>query len=1048
MSTSPNLPAFGLDADLQKGLHPTPEIPTSGTSSGASAFRDFESNELDSTAKLKLLRSMLLSRLGDLREQSLIRQGMGWFHVAGMGHEALAVAGHLMREGDLFAGYYRDRPIALGRGMSNYDLALAFFAKHSSASGGRQMPAHYSNKELGIFSVASVVAASLLPACGLAWGLKLDGKPNVVLTSVGDAGTRQGDFYEAVAFAKEKQLPLIVLVEDNGIGISLVTENIHPLALGVLNEADWQTIDACDIDAVHTALKTAMDDIRAGGGPRFLWCKTERIASHSSADDHRKYRSAEELAGLEQKDPLNRLKHSLIADGVLTEAGFQDQYDSIEKEVRGEYLRASQELDPDPSHMLDHVLGRSVNSPRLDLPLDDKPRMIDAINATFRAALASSRDFVFFGQDIEDPKGGVFSLTKGLSTDYPEQVHNSPLAESTILGVAVGLAAYGKRPVFEIQFTDFIWAGFNQLVTNLSTLHWRTHGEWAAPAVIYAPYGAYLPGGAIWHSQSNESVLAHFPGLQIAIPSTPEDAAGLFWTAMHGNSPTLVLIPKHLMWHPRELPEAPTPVPFGKARIASQGDSLTVVSWGNCLEIIAEAVAGLQTADDVIEIIDVRTIVPLDLATIKASVARTGRLLVVHEDAESCSVGQKIIASIVHDVDIFARLHAAPVLIAKPDVNIGYHPNLEYAMLPSAKRVGAEMQRLLATTLLRDVVAVPPSAPAAKPQAMAKFHESFPEVTASTELREIRVPILGEGITSATMVTLIAGIGDTVHQDDPLCEVETEKALFPIEAPCDGVLRQWLIAEGDEVSVGQVILMLEVRNEAVPAPRVTRPRERSEPVPVRPTEGGLPPHVVAQLRNVVPAQMSVKAGFETIRIARERAKSIGTTVPSPSVIIAWALVQAMKKHPIFSCTVTGQDTLVQHQSFDFGVAVSLDDDALDTAVIEEADTLDWPAFVRAYEEAVIGVRAGRGRSKSCTPLILTSMGGFNVRDAQPVVVPPAIGTLFVGEAHYDHTPAKNTREVVSLCLSFDHRWLNGVAGAQFLHDVVHEIEHFDQPVHV
>ena len=1035
---------------LLSGLHPNRDFPETQSLSGNGTARRFEANSLDFDAKFALLRTMLLSRLGDLREQSLIRQGKGWFHVAGMGHEALAVAGHLMRDGDFFAGYYRDRPIALGRGMNNYDLALAFFAKQSSASGGRQMPAHYSNKELGIFSVASVVAASLLPACGLAWGLKLDGKPNVVITSVGDAGTSQGDFFEAVAFAKGRQLPVIFVVEDNGIGISSLTCKTHPLGIGMLNHADWQTIDACDVDAVHTAFKSAMGDIRAGGGPKFLWCKTERIASHSSADDHRKYRSADYLASLEEKDPINRLKRSLIADGALTETKYQDLYRTIEEEVRGEYARAFEELDPDPARMLDHVLGRSNNPPRLDLTFGETTRMVDAINDTFRAGLGSSRDFVFFGQDIKDPKGGVFSITKGLSTAFPEQVHNSPLAESTIFGVAVGLAAYGKRPVFEIQFTDFIWAGFNQLVTNLSTLHWRTQGEWSAPAVIYAPYGAYLPGGAIWHSQSNEAVLARFPGLQIAIPSTPEDAAGLFWTAMHGNSPSLVLIPKHLMWHTHETPEAPKPVPFGKARTITEGDSLTIVSWGNCLEVVAEAIAAQKTPDGAIEVIDVRTIVPLDLAAIKSSVARTGRLIVVHEDAESCSVGQKIIASVVNDADLFARLLAAPALVAKPDVNVGYHPNLEYAMLPSAKRVGAEIQRLLATTTIRETTDTRPAAVprAATPHAMVKFQESFSEGGPATELREIRVPILGEGITNAIMTTLIAKIGDVVHQDDPLCEVETEKALFPIEAPCEGVLRQWLVAEGEEVAVEQVILKLEVAAETVPSPHAPLPSGRPEPIPVRPTEGGLPPHVVAQLRNVVPAHMTVKAGFETIRKTRERAKAQGFKGPSPSVMIAWSLVQAMKKHPVFSCTVNKQDTLVQHQSFDFGVAVSLTDDALGTAVIEDASVLEWPAFTTAYDEAVAEVRAGRGRSKSGTPLILTSMGGFKVRDALPVVVPPAIATLFVGEAHYDDTPAQDAREVVSLCLSFDHRWLNGVAGAQFLKDVANQMEHFDEAVPV
>jgi 2-oxoisovalerate dehydrogenase E1 component len=997
-------------------------------------------NTLNAEDKQKLLRTMLLSRLGDLREQSLIRQGKGWFHVAGMGHEALAVAGHIMADGDLFAGYYRDRPIAMGRGMKTYDLALAFFAKRTSASGGRQMPAHYSDKERGIFSVASVVAASLLPACGLAWGVKLDGKPNVVITTVGDAATRQGDFFETIAFAKERQLPLLVLVEDNGIGISSVTENIHPLALGVLNATDWQDVDACDVDSVYAAVKPAMDNIRAGGGPQFLWCKTERISSHSSADDHRKYRSADELASLDEKDPINRLKESLIAAKVLTETGFQELYSEIEEAVRRDYARAFEELDPDPAHLLDHVLGPSGTTPPLELSLAEKPRMVDTINSTFRAGLERSSDFVFFGQDIEDPKGGVFSITKGLSTAYPENVFNSPLAESTIFGVAVGLAAYGKRPVFEIQFTDFIWAGFNQLLTNLSTLHWRSNGEWSAPAVIYAPYGAYLPGGAIWHSQSNEAALAHFPGLQIAIPSTAEDAAGLFWTAMHGHSPTLILIPKHLMWHPQALSAVPPAVPFGKARRVQSGDALTIVSWGNCLEVVDGALGELKLASETVEVIDLRTIVPLDLAAIKESVAKTGRLLVVHEDAESCSVGQNIIARVVGDSELFDRLRAAPVLIAKPDVNVGYHPDLEYAMLPSMKAVRAEIHRLLATSLSRETgpaaAPVPPEAAAAQ----VKFQESFSEGGCASEIREVRVPILGEGITSARVVTLDVQVGDLVEQDDPLCEVETDKAMFPIEAPFGGTVSKWHIAEGDEVNVDQLVVEIEAAAAAVPAPPSGAAVPRPEPLTVRPSEGGLPPHVVAQLRDVVPAHMTVKAGFGAIRKAREMAKAKGGKAPSPTAMIGWALVQAMKQHSIFTCTASPDGTLEQHQNFDFGVAVSLANDALGTAVIPEANTLDWAGFNAAYEAAVAGVRAGQMRSKSGTPLILTSMGGFKVRDALPVVVPPAIGTLFVGEAHYDDTPAQDAREVVNLCLSFDHRWLNGVAGAQFLCDVVEEME--------
>jgi len=1010
---------------------------------------------LNSDDKQKLLRTMLLSRSSDLREQSLIRQGKGWFHVSGMGHEALSVAGFLMQDGDFFAGYYRDRPIALARGITTYDLALSFFAKQSSASGGRQMPAHYSSRELGIFSIASVVGASLLPAAGLAWSIKLDRKPNLAITTVGDAGTRQGDFFESVAFALEKELPLVYLVEDNGIGISTLTGQMHPLGLKLFREDLWQVVDGCDVSAVFDKLHPALSAAREGKGPQFIWCRTERISSHSSADDHRKYRSEEELAGLDDKDPINRLKADLIESGDLTEEDFRKLKATIEKEVREDYNRAQDELDPRAEDLTKHVFGPGANAPALKLEMETaQPRMVDTLNASFHAALRKSTDVVFFGQDIEDPKGGVFSLTKGLSTRAPEQVFNSPLAESTIFGVAVGMAAYGKRPVFEIQFTDYIWPGFNQLVTHLSTLHWRTNGEWTAPAVIYAPYGAYLPGGALWHSQTNEAALAHFPGLQIAIPSTPEDAAGLFWTALHANSPTLILIPKHLMWHPHKNADTFQPVPFGKAAVRRSGSDITVVTWGNGTEVVQHALDLLGEPDSV-EVIDLRTVSPLDMATVEDSVHKTGRLLVVQEDAESCSVGQNIISRITANGDLFARLQAPPTLVAKPDVNIGYNPVLEYAALPDKKTVARKIQELLTLEWARQSPAEV-AAPARNP-AFEKMKESLSdgEESEAPDVTPIKVPILGEGITSARVISLIAQPGDEIEPDDALCEVETDKALFPIESPYSGTFLGWKIAENDEVEVNQIVAEIEIPSEAQPATRIEKrpslsPTDNPDALTNahvtrrgRPTEGGLPPRVVAQLKNVVPAHMTAKAGWAAIREARAEAKAaFGKKAPSPTLMVAWAMVRAMSQHPIFCCTISPDNTLIHNETFDFGVAVALDQDALDTAIIPEANALDGAAFIEAYNKAVDAVRRGDPRSKASVPLILTSMGGFSVRDAQPLVVPPAIGTLFLGESHWERRDEETWREEVSLCLSFDHRWMNGAAGARFLQDVKRGMESF------
>ncbi len=273
--------------------------------------------------KLRLLTILLESRHGDLREQNLNRQGKGHFHVSGMGHEALGAISMATEEGDYICGYYRDRALVLGRGVSSAELALDYFAKRKGQSHGRQMPSHYSYAARNIWSVPTPTGAQLLPACGIAWGIKLDGKKNFVIATIGDAATRQGDFYEAVCFAKERQLPVLFLVEDNGYGISSPTRKINPLAIDVLQPNDWQTIDGSDVGAVYEAGQEAIAHLRAGKGPVFLWVKMERLSSHTSSDDHKLYRTAEEIENLTQGDPLTKWRDSLVADGVIGGSGLR-----------------------------------------------------------------------------------------------------------------------------------------------------------------------------------------------------------------------------------------------------------------------------------------------------------------------------------------------------------------------------------------------------------------------------------------------------------------------------------------------------------------------------------------------------------------------------------------------------------------------------------------------------------------------------------------------------------------------------------------------------
>ena len=645
--------------------------------------------------KLRLLRIILESRHADLREQNLIRQGKGHFHVSGMGHEALAAVSIQMEPDDYIVSYYRDRGLVLGRGMTTRQLGLEYFAKRNTGSGGRQMPSHYSDADLHIWSVPTPTGSQLLPACGIAWGIKLDGKKNVVVTTIGDAATRQGDFFEAICFAKEKKLPVLFLVEDNAYGISMPTRKTNPLALDILEQENWRHIEGQDVQQVYDATAEAFEKIRAGGGPFFFWIKMERLSSHTSSDDQKLYRTAEELRDLEKSDPLACWKDRLIKEGVITQKDYAELDNEIKERVRREYAEAEKAEDPSPNELLANVTKPPPKIEKEILP-PGKYRIGDTVNRTLHAGLEEDPLRILFGEDIEDPKGGVFRLTQKLSSEFPKQVFNSPLAESTILGVACGLAAYGKRPVFEVQFIDFIYPGFNQLVTNISTLRWRSFGNWKCPAVIYAPYGAYLPGGSLWHSQANESALAHYPGLNVVIPSTPDDAAGLLWTAMHAEDPVIFLVAKHLLWAEHEYTKPIRAVPLGKARNVHDGSDVTLVAWGNTIEKSLEALNKIGNEISV-ELIDLRSIVPWDAAAIEESVRKTRRLVVVQEDTENCSVGQMIISHVTGNPGLWNELLSPPILVSKPNVVIGYNPIYEYAALPDVERIVTAIRRSIST---------------------------------------------------------------------------------------------------------------------------------------------------------------------------------------------------------------------------------------------------------------------------------------------------------------------------------------------------------------
>jgi 2-oxoisovalerate dehydrogenase E1 component len=645
--------------------------------------------------ELEWLRRMQLIRTVDRQERSLIRQGKGWIHIPSEGHEALATIAAALGEDDLIFGYYRDRPLFMSRGVSVEQMAFDYFACAGSSTRGRAMPLHGTARELGIFPPVTPTAGQCLPASGAAWGIKMKGGDGVVICTIGDAATRQGEFYEAVCFAVQESLPIVFVVEDNGFGISTPTKTQMPFRLGIFSSDLWEKAPGNDPRLVKDAAHKCIDAARSGKGPSVLWLEVDRLSSHTNSDDQRIYRSEEELRAQSARDPILLLEDRLIDHGILSREIWNLEKNEIKRFVDRCYQVAEGASQPNPAEVCCDLRGPDLLHGAIPVgPGSSEDTMVNAVNRTLDAALRTHGDVVVFGEDIEDPKGGVFGLTKGLSTRFPGRVHNAPLAEATIVGVAAGLSAVGWRPIVELQFIDFLTPAMNQLINQLTTLRWRSAGEWVAPVVLYAPYGAYLPGGGIWHSGSNDGFWAHIPGLRVAIPSDPQDASDLFWNAIHSDDPSLILLPKHIFR--KKLPaRTPQAIPFGKARICRHGSDVTIITWGNCVELAIQAASDLEKMAINTEVLDLRTLVPCDANAILASVRKTGRLVVVTEDTRLCSFGQAVVADILGTPEGFDCFYSAPAVVARADVQIPFSPALEYEVLPSVGDIVAAVQSVM-----------------------------------------------------------------------------------------------------------------------------------------------------------------------------------------------------------------------------------------------------------------------------------------------------------------------------------------------------------------
>ncbi len=652
--------------------------------------------ELNKEILLSAYRNMLFGRRLDEKMMILLRQGKTYFHIGNSGHEAAQAAVALaMRPGyDWFYPYYRDMTFCLQIGLTPEEILMGFLARaQDPSSGGRQMPSHWGHKELHIVSQSSPTGTQYLQALGCAMGCQREQTDEVVYVSSGEGTTSQGDFHEALNWASREKAPVIFFIEDNNYAISVpISEQIaggsvYNIASGYENLRRFQ-VDGTDFLRTYEAARKAVRRARRGEGPSLIVAKVVRLLPHSSSDDHTRYRSREELERDRQNDPIPKMEKWLLRLGLLDEATIEKMREEVKSQVDETAERVERLPEPSPAEATTFVYSPSrcvetIAEEKEPESVGEPVVIVDAINHALDEELARNEKVLVFGQDVADDKGGVFTVTKGLTRKYGrKRVFNAPLAESSIVGVAVGLATRGFKPVAEIQFGDYIWTGMMQIRNELATMRYRSNNAFSSAAVIRVAVGGYIRGG-LYHSQSIEGFFAHLPGIRIAFPSNAADAKGLLKTAIRCDDPVLFL--EHKGLYRQAFAKSPEPdadylLPFGRAKIRREGGDLTIVTYGAMVQRSIEAARTLDEEGIQAEIIDIRTINPLDLDTILESVAKTNKVLIVHEDTLTAGFGAEIAARIA-DAG-FEYLDGPVKRVAAKDSPIPYSPVLEREMLP------------------------------------------------------------------------------------------------------------------------------------------------------------------------------------------------------------------------------------------------------------------------------------------------------------------------------------------------------------------------------
>ncbi len=655
---------------------------------------------------------LILGRTLDDRAPNYLKQALGWsYHAPYAGHDGiqLAIGQVFDRTTDHLFPYYRDMLTNISAGLTAEEIILNGLSKATDvAGGGRHMSNHFAKPEWHIHNVSSCVGNHASQAVGVARAMKYYHHKGVVICSQGESSFSEGYTYEAVNGATREKVPVIFVIQDNWYGISVPKSEQTANAKVADNFSGFRNLhiiycNGKDVFDSMNAMISAKRHVLEKGEPVMVYANCIRIGSHSNSDRHELYRDDYEMNYIRTYDPMGKFRRMLLRYKRFTEEELAAIEAEVKRVIKEAHRKALAAPDPDPATIFDFVYPEPyvpVNYPG-GLPdgSGDTKKFIEALNDTLKAEFRHNPDTFLWGQDVASrEKGGVFNVTKGMQQEFGhERVFNAPIAEDFIVATANGMSRYDDkiRIVIEgAEFADYFWPAMEQLV-DTSHDYWRSHGQFSPNITIRLASGGYI-GGGLYHSQNIEAMLTTLPGIRVVCPSYADDAAGLLRTSIRSKGVTLFLEPKALYNDPAA--EAPVPdefeVPFGKARIRSEGSDMTVITYGNTTHMCLQAARMLKKDKNTdIEVIDIRSLIPLDRETIISSVKKTGKALIVHEDKVFSGFGAELAAMIGYEA--FEYLDGPVKRFGATFTPVGFSRILEKAILPDVQKIYQAMNDLL-----------------------------------------------------------------------------------------------------------------------------------------------------------------------------------------------------------------------------------------------------------------------------------------------------------------------------------------------------------------